>query len=245
MNKIKEFLREYAAIKVFGGVGIIIGIVCFIVSTICSAEIEKTWNDLMHPTKQETELKGNSNSDENSIVDVQPSEPPFKDESDFETEEPIESEKPQVEDKETTFDGNKLSGILIGEDSREETYVPQQTGIYRFDFDIDSVKKNYFFCIIDSADEELTSKYYSDSDPAGTTVTLESGREYTLVVKSEENDEYDEVNYTITVNAPDAMTRVEDNVMKGKIIKDEKRGHIPPSVRLSEVHAVILQKNTR
>lgn len=208
MDKIKELLQEYPAVKVFGGAGIIIIIIILTVSTIYSVEVENIWNRLVHP---KTESQSDPNSGDDGIV-VQPSETPFDAGSEFETEEPIETEKP-----ESSFDGKELRGTLIGEDSREETYVPQQTGIYRFDFDIDSVKKNYLFYIIDSADEELTSKYYSDSDPAGTTVTLESGREYTLIVKSEESDEYDEVEYTITVNVPDAINIVEDNEMKGKI----------------------------
>lgn len=136
MGKIKEFLKECPAVKVFGVVGIFIIIIISIVNTIFSVEVENIWNQLMHP---KTESQSNSNSGGNGIV-IQPSETPFDADSEFETEKPIETEKP-----ESSFDGKELRGTLIGEDSKEETYVPQQTGVYRFDFDIDSVKKNYLF----------------------------------------------------------------------------------------------------
>lgn len=40
MDKIKEFLQEYPAVKVFGGAGIIIIIIILTVSTIYSVEVE-------------------------------------------------------------------------------------------------------------------------------------------------------------------------------------------------------------
>ena len=74
-----------------------------------------------------------------------------------------ESEK-KLNTKETmSFTGNKISGIMDGEDSREEQYMATQTGIYRFDFDIDDVNKGYCFYILDSKQEEVQRGYSSDS----------------------------------------------------------------------------------
>lgn len=141
MYKIKEFLKQYPAIKIFGGAGIIIIILIFIVHTILSTEIVNVWNRLVH---SKTESQSDSNSDDGIVV--QTSETPFGTGSEFATEEPIAIEELIVTERpESSFDGKELRGILIGEDSREETYLPQQTGIYRFDFDIDSVKKNYLY----------------------------------------------------------------------------------------------------
>ena len=74
-----------------------------------------------------------------------------------------ESEK-KLNTKETmSFTGNKISGIMDGEDSREEQYMATQTGIYRFDFDIDDANKGYCFYILDSKQEEVQRGYSSDS----------------------------------------------------------------------------------
>lgn len=47
---------------------------------------------------------------------------------------------------------------MDGEDSREEQYMATQTGIYRFDFDIDDVNNDYVFQVYDSKNNELLYK---------------------------------------------------------------------------------------
>lgn len=80
IDKIKEFLREYPAVKVFGGVGVIIIFILIIASTIFSVEVENIWNRLVHPG---TESQGSSNSSDDGIVAVQPSEILFDDSSEL------------------------------------------------------------------------------------------------------------------------------------------------------------------
>lgn len=227
MDKIKEFLDSYPAIKIFGVFGIIVILVVFVIGTIFSAEVERVWNEIAHPV--ETELPISSEDENNGSEEVQPSVVPEDDVGDSDeddtglldtpteipTNTPDESEEPE---KVTSFDGNILNGVLVGEDVRREVFVPQQTGIYRFDFDIDSVKKDYVFYIMDSVQEELTRKCYSaSSDPAGTSVTLEGGQEYTLMVESQETEEYEEVEYTININSPDEIVNIEGDKIKGQI----------------------------
>lgn len=229
MEKIKEFLNTYPAIKIFGIPGVIIILVLFVIATVFSSEVERVWNEHTHPPAK-TESPINSEEPDNSSEEVQPSVVPDdendsldeddgsdEDETgvlDNQTEVPEESEIPS---RTTSFDGNVLNGVLVGEDVRKEIFVPKCTGVYRFDFDIDSVKKNYIFYIMDSAEEELTRNYYSDSDPAGTSVTLEGGREYTLVVEHQETEEYDDVEYTININLPDEVMSVEGNKIAGQV----------------------------
>ncbi len=222
MDKIKEFLDSYPAIKIFGVFGIIVLLVVFVVGTIFSAEVERFWNEIAHPVETETLI---SQEDENNGSEgVQPSIVPTDDVNDSgeddvdlpdtPTDAPYESEEPE---KVTSFDGKILNGVLVGEDVRKEVFVPQQTGIYRFDFDIDSVKKDYVFYIVDSVQKELNRNYYSSSDPAGISVTLEEGQEYTLVVESQETEEYEEVEYTININSPDEIVNIEGDKIKGQI----------------------------
>lgn len=225
MNKIKEFFNSYPAFKVFGGFGIIVAVIILTGSTIFSIEIGNIWNGIVHPERAETAEKittEKENNDEDEIplnTDSEGDEDVFdEDENNLDEDNlPEESEEPENKEVKTVFDGNVLNGTLIGNDSRTELFVPQQTGIYRFDFDIDSVRKNYMFCITDSTEQELTRQYYTSSDPAGTTVMLEGGQEYTLYVESEENENYEEVEYTIVINSPDGIKNVEGNVIKGEI----------------------------
>ena len=123
-----------------------------------------------------------------------------------------ESEK-KLNTKETmSFTGNKISGIMDGEDSREEQYMATQTGIYRFDFDIDDVNKGYCFYILDSKQEEVQRGYSSDS---GINAYMESGMEYTLVVEHSEQEE--EVEYCISIHSPDGIENIEGKSIKGEI----------------------------
>ena len=111
-----------------------------------------------------------------------------------------------------SFTGNKISGIMDGEDSREEQYMATQTGIYRFDFDIDDVNKGYCFYILDSKQEEVQRGYSSDS---GINAYMESGMEYTLVVEHSEQEE--EVEYCISIHSPDGIENIEGKSIKGEI----------------------------
>ena len=61
---------------------------------------------------------------------------PVDSEDDGESEKKLNT-KETNETETMSFTGNKISGIMDGEDSREEQYMATQTGIYRFDFDID------------------------------------------------------------------------------------------------------------
>ena len=98
---------------------------------------------------------------------------PVDSEDDGESEKKLNT-KETNETETMSFTGNKISGIMDGEDSREEQYMATQTGIYRFDFDIDDVNKGYCFYILDSKQEEVQRGYSSDS---GINAYMESGME--------------------------------------------------------------------
>lgn len=136
---------------------------------------------------------------------------PVDSEDDGESEKKLNT-KETNETETMSFTGNKISGIMDGEDSREEQYMATQTGIYRFDFDIDDVNKGYCFYILDSKQEEVQRGYSSDS---GINAYMESGMEYTLVVEHSEQEE--EVEYCISIHSPDGIENIEGKSIKGEI----------------------------
>ena len=56
MSKIKEYLKAHRAIRVFGGIGIVVIILLFVASTILQKEIGNLWDSLMHPNETHIEM---------------------------------------------------------------------------------------------------------------------------------------------------------------------------------------------
>lgn len=92
----------------------------------------------------------------------------------------------------------------------EYTYLAPKSGVYRFDFDIDDVNKEYSFLVYDSKNEELLRKSSSEK---GGTLELFAGQNYKIkIVQQQELP-----NYSVKINEPNNPKAVVDNLIKGKI----------------------------
>ena len=134
---------------------------------------------------------------------------PVDSEDDGESEKKLNT-KETNETETMSFTGNKISGIMDGEDSREEQYMATQTGIYRFDFDIDDVNNDYVFQVYDSKNNELLYKNFSDK---GGTIELTKGDIYKVKVVQNEGMP----KYTIKIGVPNKIKDVQEDKITGEI----------------------------
>lgn len=134
---------------------------------------------------------------------------PVDSEDDGESEKKLNT-KETNETETMSFTGNKISGIMDGEDSREEQYMATQTGIYRFDFDIDDVNNEYDFKIFDEKREEIVNTYSSNE---GKTVELQKGKKYEIQIG--QNTGF--AKYAIQIHIPNKVYTINNNVISGSI----------------------------
>lgn len=134
---------------------------------------------------------------------------PVDSEDDGESEKKLNT-KETNETETMSFTGNKISGIMDGEDSREEQYMATQTGIYRFDFDIDDVNNDYVFQVYDSKNNVLLYKNFSDK---GGTIELTKGDIYKVKVVQNEGMP----KYTIKIGVPNKIKDVQEDKITGEI----------------------------
>ena len=98
--------------------------------------------------------------------------------------------------------------IRYKDQENEYTYLAVNSGVYRFDFEIDDVNKEYYFYIYDSKNEELMSKSSSDD---GGTIELSAGQVYKVkIVQREEMPQY-----SVIINKPNSAKDVSKNIIKG------------------------------
>ncbi len=92
----------------------------------------------------------------------------------------------------------------------EYTYQAPKSGIYRFDFNIDNVNKEFCFLAYDSKNEELLRKSSSEK---GGILELAAGQNYKIkIVQQQELP-----NYSVKIYEPNNPKTVTDNLIKGKI----------------------------
>lgn len=93
-----------------------------------------------------------------------------------------------IPEEKQTVNGNSFNADLNYQDKiNHYEYTPIVSGIYRFDFEIDSVNNDYKICIYDKKDELIKSSQYSDYDK-GITCTLEKGETY--LISAEQKKEH-------------------------------------------------------
>lgn len=106
---------------------------------------------------------------------------------------------------------NNISGQFDNSFSQQKySFTASVTGKYRFDFDIDNIKNNYKFSIIDSKGNVLkNTNYYAK----GTTVELNEGNTYTVTITKDEGNPQ----YIIYIGSPQALKSISDNQFAGSI----------------------------
>lgn len=235
MSKLSEYIKEQPVIKKFGISGIVIALIVSAFTAIFQDEMVKLkdwfvafiteqFNDnksdssdaslVSAPAPADDTEYGNMES-ENPESETDTAETDVPETEAPQTDEPVtdapETDEPET-DSQTPSAFTELNGRLDGEDSREESYRPLRTGKYRFDFDIDDVNKSYYFCILDSTQEEVARGHSSDQ---GVTVNLDKDMDYKLLVEHDTEDEY--VDYDISINVPNEVTDIESQSIDDKI----------------------------
>lgn len=112
------------------------------------------------------------------------------------------------------INGNKITGTIRYEDQENTyTYVAPRTGLYHFDFDTSDVSANYSFKIVNSKNAKVCSTNYSASKLNGSTVTLEEGMTYTIIV----GYDFKTCDYEVSIGVPNGVQQVSGNTITGSI----------------------------
>lgn len=118
------------------------------------------------------------------------------------------------------FTDNKIVGNLEEGQEDKLNYIPEQTGKYRFDFDIDNVNNSYSFYIYDEKENEVASSYSSED---GVSVDLEKGKNYDICIKSIEGN----LKYDITIGKPNPVKDITDNIITDKLTyRDQENEYV-------------------
>ena len=219
MNKLREIIEaikeKSVLIKTFG---VLFGTIIVIFFSIGGVVLETEISDCYHKLKQQiqnefiTTSKSGKSDTNKSNKKKQTTKQNEDSNIKLTTESTIEpTEEPAVNTSFSSF--KQLNGKLKKGESKEETYVPEITGEYRFDCEIDDVNKEYTFYILDKKEETIASE--NSNFESGVTAALEAGQEYTLGIKN--NDENEDVNYNIVINAPDPVETIDGTVIKNKL----------------------------
>ncbi len=106
---------------------------------------------------------------------------------------------------------NKFSGKIKFEDQEDKyIYVAPRSGIYRMDFTINDVDKEYTVYIKDNKNEQLE---VASSEDDGCTVELKKGINYQIIVK-----QYSGIcDYKVKINVPNKIVSTQKNLISGEI----------------------------
>ena len=207
MDKLKKLIEHNIFVKVFGIGGIFIAICYFLFTTILQTEISTLWDKYVHSSYKMT-------LSEKKTAEIKPTDTvmPMK-----------KAEKSDQKENIKVFD--KIEGIMEAEGECKKNFIPAQSGVYGFHFEIDDVNKEYYFYIYDSKGnwiDEGNSSYDNAS------AFLEKGEEYTFVISS---DEKKEIIYCVSIYSPDPICDIEGDVILGKMRYTEQENeyyYIPP-----------------
>ena len=119
----------------------------------------------------------------------------------------------------STVTNNAINGRITFTDQRNRyTFTAPVTGRYRFDFGRDNVNSDYTFRMWDSRNASLAERSASHS-AGGITVDLEAGQVYRIEVRHRRGS----VGYEITINTPNEISAVTNNVINGQITFTDQR----------------------
>ena len=117
----------------------------------------------------------------------------------------------EIGSKTTEIVGNSFSGNIIADDQKDQyKYIPDISGIYRFDFDSNDANSNYEFYIYSSNGELLADSSYLSE---GKTIELTAGEQYNIVVIQNSG----KTEYKITIGVPNNISTVDGTTIAGKI----------------------------
>mgnify|MGYP002507967206 CR=1 FL=1 len=111
-----------------------------------------------------------------------------------------------IPEEKQTINGNSFDADLNYQDKiNYYEYTPIVSGIYRFDFDIDSINNDYEIRIYDEKDKLIKSSQYSDYDK-GITCALEKGETYLISAEQKKGTPF----CTIKIGVPNLPTYLEN-----------------------------------
>lgn len=203
MEKVKKLLRELGEqkpiIKTFGKVGVLVYVIFMICQPIVQSEIVNAWNRCKDTVAKAIEAGSNYRKNVFVAKDKMTASPQITKVIDNRS------------DKKTIAD--IMEGKICGDgDERREYFIPEETGMHRFDFDTNDVNVEYRFYIYDTKNDIVDSAYSSQE---GISVYLEKEEKYTLEVSCEEEGE--EVQYSVSIHSPKPISDINDNIITNKI----------------------------
>lgn len=99
------------------------------------------------------------------------------------------------------------------------SYTVELSGIYRFDFNINSVEYDYQFVLLNDKDEELIDTQYSYCNDGGVTYELEQNQTYYIILKQVEG----EPEYSVKIGVPEKTKQINGDTFSGNLSYIDKR----------------------
>lgn len=163
------------------------------------AEKESTYNEFSENTESTTTttIPVETDSTDDTITDL--TEPPT----------------PVTPVKENFMAGNlNFTGAEI-----HYSYIPELSGIYRFDFNINSVENDYKFVLSNDKDEKLIDTQYSYCSDGGVSHELEKNQKYYITLTQVEGDP----EYAVKIGVPEKTKQINGNTFSGNLSYIDKR----------------------
>lgn len=99
------------------------------------------------------------------------------------------------------------------------SYTAQLSGIYRFDFDINSIENDYKFILMTEKDETLIETQYSYCNDGGVSYNLEENQTYYIKVIQVEG----EPEYSVKIGIPEKTKQINGDTFSGNLSYIDKR----------------------